>query len=85
MKMVDLKNLSKVLRDAADALEAAVPQLKETVDSVSLEDVRAVLVRKSTEGKREAVKDLITKYGAERLSDISPDAFVALLQEAEGI
>ncbi|EFR41184.1 hypothetical protein HMPREF9162_1728 [Selenomonas sp. oral taxon 137 str. F0430] len=83
--MVDLKNLSKVLRDAADALEAAVPQLKETVDSVSLEDVRAVLVRKSTEGKREAVKDLITKYGAERLSDISPDAFVALLQEAEGI
>ena len=83
--MVDLKNLTKVLRDAADALEAAVPQLKETVDSVSLEDVRAVLVRKSTEGKREAVKDLITKYGAERLSDISPDAFVALLREAEGL
>lgn len=83
--MVDLKNLPKVLRDAADALEAAVPQLKETVDSVSLEDVRAVLVRKSTEGKREAVKDLITKYGAERLSDISPDAFVALLREAEGL
>ena len=83
--MVDLKNLPKVLRDAADALEAAVPQLKETVDSVSLEDVRAVLVRKSTEGKREAVKDLITKYGAERLSDISPDAFVALLREAEAL
>lgn len=81
--MVDLKNLPKVLRDAADALEAVVPQLKETVDSVSLEDVRAVLVRKSAEGKREAVKALITKYGAERLSDISPDAFVALLREAE--
>lgn len=81
--MIDLKNLPKVLRDAVDALEATVPQLKKTVDSVSLEDVRAVLVRKSAEGKREAVKALITKYGAERLSDISPDAFVVLLREAE--
>lgn len=83
--MIDLKNLPKVLRDAADALEAVVPQLKETVDSVSLEDVRAILVRKSVEGKREAVKDLLTKYGAERLSDISPDAFVTLLREAEAL
>ena len=83
--MVDLKNLPKVLRDAADALEAVVPQLKETVDSVSLEDVRAVLVRKSAEGKREAVKALITKYGAERLSDIAPDAYAAMRQEAEGL
>ena len=81
--MIDLKNLPKVLRDAVDALEAVVPQLKKPVDSVSLEDVRAVLVRKSAEGKREAVKALITKYGAERLSDISPDAFVVLLREAE--
>ena len=83
--MVDLKSLPKVLRDAADALEAVVPQLKETVDSVSLEDVRAVLVRKSAEGKREAVKALITKYGAERLSDIPPDAYAAMRQEAEGL
>lgn len=81
--MVDLKNLPKVLRDAADALEAAALQLEETADGVSLEDVRAVLVRKSTEGKREAVKELITKYGAERLSDISPDAYASMLKEAQ--
>ena len=83
--MIDLKNLPKVLRDAVDALEAVVPQLKKPVDSVSLEDVRAVLVRKSAEGKREAVKALITKYGAERLSDIAPDAYAAMRQEAEGL
>ena len=81
--MVDLKNLPKVLRDAADALEAAALQLEETADGVSLEDVRAVLVRKSTEGKREAVKALITKYGADRLSDIPQDAYAAMLKEAE--
>lgn len=83
--MIDLKNLPKVLRDAVDALEAATLQFEETADGVSLEDVRAVLVRKSTEGKREAVKALITKYGAERLSDIAPDAYAAMRQEAEGL
>ena len=83
--MIDLKNLPKVLRDAADALEAATLQFEETADGVSLEDVRAVLVRKSTEGKREAVKALITKYGAEHLSDIAPDAYAAMRQEAEGL
>ena len=82
--MVDMKELPQMLRDAADALEA-IQSGQTDEKAVSLEAVRAVLVRKSTEGKREAVKDLITKYGAERLSDISPDAFVALLQEAEGI
>ena len=81
--MIDLKNLPKVLRDAADVLEAAVPHLKETADGVSLEDIRAVLVRKSTEGKREAVKALITKYGADRLSDIPQDAYAVMLKEAE--
>jgi conserved uncharacterized protein len=85
MEMIDLKNLPKVLRDAADALEAAALQLEETAEGVSLEDVRAVLVRKSREGKREAVKALITKYGAERLSDISPDAYAAMRQEAEAL
>ena len=82
--MIHVNEISKMLREAADALEAAMPQIEKPDEGAQLEDVRIVLVRKSTEGKREAVKDLITKYGAERLSDISPDAFVALLREAAG-
>ena len=85
MNMIHVNEISKMLREAADALEAAMPQIEKPDEGVQLEDVRIVLVRKSTEGKREAVKDLITKYGAERLSDISPDAFVALLWEAEAL
>ena len=83
--MIHVNEISKMLREAADALEAAISQLEKPDEGVQLEDVRIVLVRKSTEGKREAVKDLITKYGAERLSDISPDAFVARLREAEAL
>lgn len=83
--MVDLKELPKILRDAADALENMVPHSSEPVKSVGLEDVRAVLVRKSAAGKREAVKALITKYGAERLSDIPDENYAAMREEAEAL
>ena len=80
--MVDMKELPQMLRDAADALEA-IQSGQTDEKAVSLEAVRAVLVRKSTEGKREAVKALITKYGADRLSNIPVDAYAAMLKEAE--
>jgi len=83
MNMIHVNEISKMLREAADALEAAIPQLEKPNEGVRLEDVRIVLVRKSTEGKREAVKALITKYGADRLSDIPQDAYAAMLKEAE--
>jgi hypothetical protein len=80
--MVDMKELPQMLRDAADALEAMLSGQTGEKD-ISLEAVRAVLVRKSAEGKREQVKALITKYGADRLSDIPQDAYAAMLKEAE--
>lgn len=80
--MVDLKDLPQMLRDAADALEAMLSGQTGEKD-ISLEAVRAVLVRKSAEGKREQVKALITKYGADRLSNIPVDAYVGMLREAE--
>lgn len=83
--MVDLKDLPKMLRDAADALEKAMPHSSEPAKSVGLEKVRAVLVRKSAAGKREAVKALITKYGAERLSDIPDENYAAMREEAEAL
>ena len=82
--MVDLKELPKMLRDAADALEA-MPSGQTGEKDVSLEDVRAVLVRKSAEGKGEQVKALITKYGADRLSNIPIDAYAGMLKEAEDL
>lgn len=80
--MVDLKDLPQMLRDAADALEAMLSGQTGEKD-ISLEAVRAVLVRKSAEGKREQVKALITKYGVDRLSNIPVDAYVGMLKEAE--
>ena len=51
----------------------------------TLEEVRAVLANLSAAGHSGAVKALIAKFGAEKLSDIVPEQYAALLKEAERI
>lgn len=52
---------------------------------ISMEKVRAVLAEKSISGHREAVKALLNKYGAEKLSEVDPTEYKALLDDAEVI
>ena len=52
---------------------------------IGLEDVRAVLAKLSQHGKTAEVKDLITKYGATKLSDVDEGNYKDLLKDAEGI
>lgn len=52
---------------------------------LTLEDVRGVLTTKSRKGHTAAVRSLLEKYGATKLSDISPDCYADLLKEAEGL
>lgn len=49
----------------------------------SLEDVRAKLAALSQDGKQVQVKELITGFGAKKLSDIPVDKYPELLEEAE--
>lgn len=51
--------------------------------SISLTDVRAILAEKSRNGYTADVKALLLKFGADKLSDIKPDDYEALLAEAE--
>ena len=50
---------------------------------VSLEQVRAVLADKSQQGLTAEVRVLLEKYGAQKLSQIDPVQFSALLADAE--
>jgi hypothetical protein len=52
---------------------------------VTLPEVRAVLAEKSREGHTEEVKALINSLGADRLSEVDPSQYPALLKEAEVI
>lgn len=52
---------------------------------ITLETVRAVLAEKSRAGYTAEVKSLINKYGADKLSDVNPEQYTALLADAEVI
>ena len=48
---------------------------------ITLEEVRAAMADKSRDGHREAVKAIITKYGANNLSSLDPKHYAAALKE----
>lgn len=48
---------------------------------ITLEEVRAAMADKSRDGYREAVKAIITKYGANNLSSLDPKHYAAALKE----
>ncbi len=51
--------------------------------TVSLEEVRAKLAALSQSGKQAQVKELITKFGAQKLTEIPAEKYGELLAQAE--
>ena len=71
--------------EAADVHEAEpVPEEAEK-PKVTFEQVRAALAKKSQMGYTSAVKNLVENYGVERLSDIKPENYAEILEQAEMI
>ena len=64
-------------KNAAKQVEKAEPK------PLTLEQVRAALAEKSRAGHTSEVKALLIKHGADKLSDIDPAEYPALLAEAE--
>lgn len=51
--------------------------------TLTFEEVRSILARKSRSGFSAKIKELIIKHGAEKLSDIKPSEYAALVAEVE--
>ena len=94
MEIQLLNNAVRGLRELADTLEKIVQELTGAESAapttaaaetkpLTLEDVRAVLAEKSRAGHTAEVKALLTKYGADKLSEMDPANYQALLSEAE--
>lgn len=90
----DMRSLADSLQAVADAMlqndppEETQPPKAETPEApaekpITLEQVRAVLAEKSHDGKTDAVRSLLQKYGAPKLSGIDPQHYKALLADAE--
>lgn len=68
-------------KNAAKQVEPPVE--KPEPKPLTLEQVRAALAEKSRAGHTTEVKALLIKHGADKLSDIDPAEYPALLAEAE--
>ena len=86
-----LIDVSDTLREIFSAPEAvAEPETKSVEEKpkpVTLEQVRAVLAKKTRVSKEntDAIRELLLKHGAGKLSEIKPEEYAALLKEAEVI
>lgn len=67
----------------AEELKPESKQKKEK--PLSLEDVRAVCAEKSHEGFTAEVKEILTKHGADKLSEVDTTEYKALLAEVEAL
>ena len=70
-------------KTAAKKKESSTEEEGQQSKPLSLEQVRATLAEKSRAGHTSEVKALLIKHGADKLSDIEPAEYPALLAEAE--
>lgn len=99
-KMAEMAQTIEDLRSAAASINAAADWLYQQFSGddteaqpaktpakkvLKLEDVRAVLAEKSRAGHTAEVRALLKKHGADKLSEIDPAKYEALLQDAEVI
>ena len=73
-----------VEEEAAPKAESASTEEQQKPE-VTFQQVRAVLAQKSREGYTSAVKNIIEYFGAEKLSDIKPENYAEVLEQAEMI
>ena len=89
----ELRNAAAAINEAANCLAAqfssdadATPVAEaktEKKPELTLEEVRAVLAEKSRAGHTAAIRTLLQKYGAKKLSGVDPKHYEALLKDAE--
>ena len=86
----EIRSCGEMLLGAAERLVRAFEESPaETIapqeTTLTIEDVRCVLAQKSREGFTAEIRTLLEKHGADRLSNIAPEHYAALLKEAEKI
>jgi len=74
-------------KDEPQAAEAPKeqPAPEHKTETVTFVQLRSRLSEISRSGHTQEVKELIAKYGAEKLSDIAESDYAAVLAEAEGL
>ena len=77
--------ISELVENIESTFSSSQEKAKDKRKSVTLEEVRAVLAEKSRLGKTAEVKELLVKFGVNKLSELDESKYDELLKEAEGI
>ena len=89
LDLEELRKCATTINEIVDGLESAfsssTEKTKEEKKSVTLEEVRSVLAEKSRAGKTAEVKELLTKFGVNKLSELDASKYDELLKETEVI
>ena len=85
-----MDTIVKELRDCAAALSRIADMLAKREQppksaAPTLEEVRSVLAGLSRNGLTAQVRELLQKHGADRLSEVNPAEYAAILKEAESL
>ena len=85
----DMRSLADSIQSVADSIqgntaapEEAPAQPIDNTPQITIDQVRVLLAEKSGEGKTQAVKALLYKYDAGKLSGVKPEDYAALMEEA---
>jgi hypothetical protein len=81
----ELRSLAEQLISIADRLDQEKPEPKaeKPAKEISYTDIRKILADKSRAGHTAEIKEILTKHGASKLSEIDPKEYAAILKEAE--
>ena len=79
------EEMTSVSRPEASPKPAPKTTKKPQTPDITEDDVRKVLGDKSRAGFTAEVKALITKYGVDKVSQLDPAQYAAVIHEAEGI
>lgn len=84
LKVETLEEAEKVeeVKELAGVEGAGNVQANDEV-KITLDELRAVLIQLSREGKQEQVKDLITRFGGKKLTDIPKEKYMDMYREVE--
>ena len=80
--------LAAYVKEEQISAEEVVQPLKEEAPkapAIKLEDVRTVLAEISRSGKTAQMKELLSQFGASKLSDVKPEDYPALLAAAKEV
>ena len=74
---------TKAKKSAPKQIEAKAEPVKEAAKEITFTEVRTILAGKSRAGHTADIKKILVSHGAEKLSEIDPSEYAAIVAEVE--